>query len=52
MKCPYGMQRWNHFLKQQQNKAKQNQYKLHLIQFVKKKKDNPESGFILINDLY
>lgn len=38
MKCPYGMQRWNHFLKQQQNKTKQNQYTLHLVQSVKKKK--------------
>lgn len=50
MKCPYGTQHWNHFLKAT---TKQNQYKLHLIQFVeKKKKDNSESGFILINELY
>lgn len=49
MKCPYGTQHWNHFLKAT---TKQNQYKLHLIQFVEKKKDNSESGFILINELY
>ena len=50
MKCPYGMQHWNHFFKAT---TKQNQYKLHLNQFVlKKKKDNSESGFILINELY
>ena len=35
MKCPYGTQHWNHFLKAT---TKQNQYKLHLIQFVEKNK--------------
>ena len=50
MNCPYGTQHWNHFLKAT---TKQNQYKLHLIQFAEeKKKKNSESGFILINELY
>lgn len=51
MKCPYGTQRWNHFWKAA---TKPNQkISINYISFdlLKKKEDNSDLGFILINDL-